>query len=121
MMKNVMNLPSISHELSSFSLTGWGSTKGSIMEAGLQLRKQGIDAGWITFEDIWPLDFDKVKKIIQNKKLIMVEGNATCQLGNLIRQQTGIDYFASILKYDGRPIYPEYIIKETKQIMGHQL
>ena len=121
MMKNEMSLPSISHEPSSFFLTGWGSTKGSIIEAGLELRKDGIDAGWIVFEDIWPLDFDEVKKIIQNKKLIMVEGNATCQLGNLIRQQTGIDWFASILKYDGRPIYPEYIIKETKQIMGYRL
>jgi len=91
------------------------------VEAGFKLREKGIDAGWITFEDIWPLDFDNVKTIIQNKKLIMVEGNATCQLGNLIRQQTGIDWFASILKYDGRPIYPEYIIKEAKQIMGCQL
>ena len=118
LMKDEMKMPSIFCDGSSFYLTGWGSTKGSIMEACLHLREEGIDVGWIIFEDIWPLDSHKLTHLLENKKLIMVEANATCQMGSLIRQMTGIDYMSSILKYDGRPIYPEYIIENIKQIMG---
>lgn len=118
LMKEDMQMPAIFCEESAFFLTGWGSSKGCIMEACLDLREQGMDIGWIIFEDIWPLDFHKLKNLLNNKKLIMVEGNATCQLGSLIRQQTGIDYMSSVLKYDGRPIYPEYIIDKVKQMMG---
>ncbi|MCP4022377.1 MAG: 2-oxoacid:acceptor oxidoreductase subunit alpha [Desulfobacteraceae bacterium] len=118
-MKKEMKMPSLLCTEASFFLTGWGSSKGSIIEACLTLREQGIDASWIIFEDIWPLDEYKLKKILRNKKLVIVEGNATCQLGSLIRQLTGIDYAFSILKYDGRPIYPEYIIEKVQQIMGH--
>ena len=118
LMKDEMRMPSVFCEGCSFYLAGWGSTKGSIMEACLHLREEGIDAGWIIFEDIWPLDAHRLKTLLENKKLIMVEGNATCQLGSLIRQETGIDYLTSILKYDGRPIYPEYIIEKARQIMG---
>ncbi len=118
LMKDEMKMPSIFCEDSAFYLTGWGSTKGSIMEACLHLREEGINAGWIIFEDIWPLDSHKLTQVLENKKLIMVEANVTCQLGSLIRQMTGIDYMSSILKYDGRPIYPEYIIEKVKQIMG---
>jgi len=119
LMKEEINLPSIFSERSSIFLTGWGSTKNSIKEACLTLREQGIDAGWIIFEDIWPMNTEKLTERLQNKKLFMVEGNATCQLGNLIRQMTGIDYASSVLKYDGRPIYPEYIIEKVKNIIGN--
>ncbi len=118
LMKNEMRLPSLFCDDSSFFLTGWGSSKGSIMEACLHLREKGINAGWIIFEDIWPLDARKLTMLLKNKKLIMVEGNATCQLGNLIRQLTGVEYHSSILKYDGRPIYPDYIVHKVNQIIG---
>lgn len=118
MMLKEMQLPSIFCNEAAFFLTGWGSTKGSIMEACLHLREQGINAGWIIFEDLWPMDSKILTKTLQNKKMIMVEGNATCQLGSLIRQLTGIDYASSVLKYDGRPIFPSYIIERVKQIMG---
>jgi 2-oxoglutarate ferredoxin oxidoreductase subunit alpha len=117
LMTKEIQLPSIFCDDSSFFLTGWGSSKGCIIEACLYLREQGIDVGWIIFEDIWPMDSNKLRKMLQNKKLLMVEGNSTCQLGSLIRQQTGIEYTSSILKYDGRPIYPIYIIEKVKQIM----
>lgn len=118
-MKKETNLPSIFCSDSDFYLTGWGSTKGSIMEACLHLREDGINAGWIIFEDLWPLDENALTSILQNKKMIMVEGNATSQLGSLIRQITGIDYHSTILKYDGRPIYPENIIERVKKVAGH--
>lgn len=117
-MKAHMRMPSVFCDNSSFYLTGWGSTKGSIMEACLHLREQGINAGWIIFEDIWPLDGASLNQVLKDKKMIMVEGNYTSQLGALIRQLTGLEYCSSILKYDGRPIYPEFIIEKARQIMG---
>ncbi len=117
-MKKEMALPSVFCADSKIFLTGWGSSKGSIMEACLQLREEGIDAGWIIFEDLWPMDAHKLTGLLNHKKLIMVEGNVTCQLGSLIRSLTGIDYISSVLKYDGRPIFPEFIIKKVKQIVG---
>ncbi len=116
-MKEEMTIPSIFHEKSLFILTAWGSTKGCVVEAGTRLREEGFDTGWLIFEDIWPLNFDIIKKRVENKKLIIVEGNATSQLGSLIRQQTGVGCFETILKYDGRPFYPEYIIEKVKQIV----
>jgi 2-oxoglutarate ferredoxin oxidoreductase subunit alpha len=115
-MSREMRLPSIFCDNSSFFLTGWGSSKGCIMEACLQLREEGIDAGWIIFEDLWPLDGRELKKRLTGKRLIMVEGNATAQLGSLIRTLTGVEYAVSILKYDGRPIYPSYIVDRVKDI-----
>lgn len=117
-MKQEISLPSIFSDDSAVFLTGWGSSKNSIQQACLHLREQGFDIGWIIFEDIWPMNTRKLAKMLKNKKLFMVEGNSTSQLGNLIRQQTGIDYASSILKYDGRPIYPEYIIEKVKDIIG---
>ncbi|MCP4671470.1 MAG: 2-oxoacid:acceptor oxidoreductase subunit alpha, partial [Desulfobacula sp.] len=105
LMKNEMVQPEVFYDDSSFFLTAWGSTKGSVLEAGLKLREENIDAGWIIFENIWPLHFHQLGKLLEIKKLIMVEGNATCQMGSLITQQTGIHFIDSILKYDGRPFY----------------
>jgi len=93
------------------------SSKGSIVEACQTLQKQDLDIGCLTFKDIYPMDSKIVKNLISGKKIIMVEQNANCQMGKLIAQQTGILYDEAILKYDGRPLYPEYIIERTKQIM----
>ena len=109
--------PSVFKRESAFLLTGWGSSKGSIIEACLNLRNEGFDVGGLIFRDLWPMDSRQVTRIIKGNKLIMVEQNSTCQLGQLIRQNTSISYFDSVLKYDGRPLYPGYIAKRAKQIM----
>ncbi len=116
-MEEEMSPPLVFCENSEFYLTGWGSSKGSIMEACLQLRGDGLDVGWIIFEDIWPLNAPKLTRLLSHKKMIMVEGNAQSQLGTLIRSQTGLDSLSAVLKYDGRPMYPAFIIKKVKQIV----
>jgi len=118
MMTREMEPPEISFDDSQFFLTGWGSSRGCIMDACLGLRKEGIDAGFIIFEDIWPMDGEKISRILENKRLIMVEGNAACQLGTLIRQQTGINHAGSVLKYDGRPMFPSYIMEKAKKVIN---
>ncbi|KKS24506.1 MAG: 2-oxoacid oxidoreductase, gamma-alpha subunit, partial [Microgenomates group bacterium GW2011_GWC1_41_8] len=37
--------------------------------------------------------------------------NSQAQFGQLIRQETGIKIEKRLLKYDGRPIYPEEVVE----------
>jgi len=95
-------------------LIGWGSSAGAIKESVDLLRQKDIDAGCLTFSDIWPFPSDNVKSMINEaQKCFSVELNSTSQFRLLIRQQTGIDCTASILKYDGRPLFPEDIVEEV--------
>ncbi|MFO7750319.1 MAG: 2-oxoacid:acceptor oxidoreductase subunit alpha, partial [Desulfobacteraceae bacterium] len=98
-------------------LCGWGSTQGSIIEAGQVLRGMGHDVGWLIFKDLWPLDWEKVTALAGDKKLIMVEQNATGQLGSLITGQTGIFPAGRVLKYDGRPMGPRFIVQTITTMM----
>jgi 2-oxoglutarate ferredoxin oxidoreductase subunit alpha len=117
LMAKEMDPPTMINPDCEFLLTGWGSSKGSIMEACQNLGDDGIDIGAIVFRDIWPMDSERVASLLKEKKLIMVEQNSTCQLGQLIRQETGIAYHDAVLRYDGRPIYPKFITRRVKQIM----
>jgi 2-oxoglutarate ferredoxin oxidoreductase subunit alpha len=50
------------------------------------------------------------------KTIVDVENNFTAQLASLIREKTGIEIQHKILKYDGRPFYPNFIYKGLKDI-----
>ncbi|MBF0229276.1 MAG: 2-oxoacid:acceptor oxidoreductase subunit alpha [Desulfamplus sp.] len=126
-MKQEMDLPEIfcpKGTDNQFFLTGWGSSKGPIIEAYEILKsdkranEKGINFGYIIFKDIWPMDAERLKPLIANKKLIMVEQNSNCQMGKLITQETGIVYNASILKIDGRPFYAQYIVEKALEIIS---
>lgn len=94
-------------------LLGWGSTYGPIAEAVSQLNKAGGGYGALVFGDIYPLPVKNLLKYSQGRNLINVEQNATGQLASLIREHTGIACGRSILKYDGRQISGEEIIKQV--------
>ena len=99
-------------------LVGWGSTYGTLKEAVEVLQEEGHSIGALSFGDVYPLP----KKIIKEKskvakKLINVEQNYTGQLGKLIRQETGIAFDHSILKYDGRQIALEELIESVKEVL----
>ncbi|MCP4119377.1 MAG: 2-oxoacid:acceptor oxidoreductase subunit alpha, partial [Desulfobacteraceae bacterium] len=117
-MKTEMRMPSLAHPESNTLLVCWGSPGGVVREAGERLRNQGFDLGWMIFEELWPMDGERIKSIIGNKTLIMVEQNSTAQLGKLIAQETGTKPVLSILKYDGRPFYPDFIMDKAKEIIA---
>jgi 2-oxoglutarate ferredoxin oxidoreductase subunit alpha len=52
------------------------------------------------------------------KEVIMVEGNATGQLARLIRRETGFHITKKVLRYDGLPITPEYILRGVRTESG---
>ncbi|WP_321492535.1 2-oxoacid:acceptor oxidoreductase subunit alpha [uncultured Desulfobacter sp.] len=112
-----MEAPTLVNPSAPVFLVGWGSTRGNILEAAQQLNSQGMEVGAVVFKDLWPMDGQAVGKVLAGKRLIMVEQNESGQLKLLLAQQTGITAFDTILKYDGRPFFPDYIVQKAKEIL----
>lgn len=89
------------------TVVGWGSTKGAVLEAMKQLPKVNfLHLNWIH-----PFPAEQISKYLkQAKKLVNVELNYSGQLGGLIAEKTGIKITDNILKYDGRPFFPEELV-----------
>ncbi|MCG8333866.1 MAG: 2-oxoacid:acceptor oxidoreductase subunit alpha [Proteobacteria bacterium] len=113
-----MQAPEAYYPDASILLVGFGSTKGAIREALELLRNENYDVGYLHFTDLWPFPTEKVQNLLKdNKRFICVEQNSTAQLGKLIRMQTGLSHFRTVLKYDGRPFFPIEIVEDVKKIM----
>jgi 2-oxoglutarate/2-oxoacid ferredoxin oxidoreductase subunit alpha len=94
------------------TIVSWGSNKGSILQALKNLPN--VNYLHLTWMNPFPTEF--VKNVLSKSKLIIdVESNYIGQLADLIREKTGIEITNKLLKYDGRPIYPEEIIEEIKK------
>lgn len=97
-------------------LLGWGSTQGAIEEAVGVLSAEGISIASLCFGDVYPLPQKLLREKADGaKRLINVEQNYTGQLGRLIAQETGILCDDSILKYDGRQMSLDYLLKEIRE------
>ena len=98
-------------------IVGWGSTLGPITEAValLNTEEKGRYAA-LVFGDVYPLPQKKLREMAPKaNQLINVEQNATGQLAGLIREETGIAFSGSILKYDGRQITAEEIAARIRK------
>jgi 2-oxoglutarate ferredoxin oxidoreductase subunit alpha len=97
-------------------LLSWGSTRGAVQEAACKLREIGRDAATLHFPQVWPLVPEQfLKRLEQAERVVAVEGNATGQFARLIRRETGFTIDEKILRYDGLPITPEYILEKLKE------
>ncbi|MBN1933114.1 MAG: 2-oxoacid:acceptor oxidoreductase subunit alpha [Anaerolineae bacterium] len=98
------------------TLVGWGSTYGPLREAVDRLNAASPGrANLVNFTDLWPLPADRARAaLVGAHKRIAVEVNATAQFATLLRACTGIEMDGRILKYDGRPLSPEEIVKELE-------
>lgn len=94
----------------------WGSSKGPILEL-LESHNFTLDnhsANLVQFGWLYPFPTVAAEKLLQDaKRIIDLEQNATGQLASLIREHTGIAVSEKILKYDGRPFYPEEIVERV--------
>ena len=94
-------------------LVTWGTTKGAIVEAATKLRNDSTRVGTLHFSQVWPLVPQQFLGVLQGAgEVVCVEGNALGQLARLIRRETGFDFHRRVLRYDGLPITPEYILRE---------
>ncbi len=92
-------------------LVSWGSALGALKEAVDVLNDHGINVRMIHFSEIWPFPTQAfVKKLEDFEEIIVVESNPTGQMANLITSETGLIVEKKLLRFDGRPLTPRYII-----------
>jgi 2-oxoglutarate ferredoxin oxidoreductase subunit alpha len=94
-------------------IISWGSTKGPILEALKDLPNKD-DFAFLQLKTLWPINPD-LKLIINNfKEIIAIENNGTNQMVTLLKSQFDFHPTKIINKADGRPFFPEEIIKYLK-------
>ena len=102
---------------SGIRIVGWGSTAGVMEEARGRLGVAGIHSSITLFRDMWPLETESfLSGMLQEKKIFVVEGNATGQFANILRMKAAEagkafskDTLCSVLRFDGLPIEPRTI------------
>jgi 2-oxoglutarate ferredoxin oxidoreductase subunit alpha len=97
-------------------LVSWGSSKGAVKEAATTMRSQVKKVAVLHFSQVWPLVPEQFLGHLESAgQAVCVEGNALGQLARLIRRETGFHIQKKVLRYDGLPITPGYILKELGQ------
>lgn len=99
-----VGMPVVVNENADIFMMAFGSTTESAREAVGLLKEKGINAGLIAFAYLHPMPSEKVKALLEGKRLVDVECNATGQLAKLIAMNTGIIVKDRVLKYDGEAI-----------------
>ncbi len=100
-----------------FTFVAWGSGYGPVREAMGMLERQGISSNLLHITDVWPFPADAVSEVLRKaKRVVSVEGNQTGQMAGLIRRETGIEVGQQILRYDGRPFSPEFILRALEEV-----
>ncbi len=99
------------------TLIGWGSTAGAIQEAVDILHKEGLSINSLHLNELWPFPAEAVSDFMDKAhETYVIEGNATGQLSELIRAETGKQPSGRVLKFDGRPFSPTFIAQEIRKV-----
>ena len=115
-MHAAMQPPEVRHGDAGTLLVGWGSTRGAIAEAVDRLRADGQSLGAVHFTDLWPFPSEAAARVLDGRRVVVVEQNATGQLGRLLREQVGLEAAGKILKTDGRPFFPVEIVEGVEEM-----
>ncbi len=99
-------------------IVSWGSPKGAIIEALALLKQEGLNAVFLQVRLILPLPAEHIRKAFEGKKRIIdIEDNYSGQLGEVIKEKTGIAPNFHILKYTGRPMTTTEVYEAIKLIL----
>jgi 2-oxoglutarate ferredoxin oxidoreductase subunit alpha len=98
------------------TLVGWGSTYGALKEAVDLAIGDGLATSLVHFSEMWPFPAGTTAGLLTKaKRIYTVENNATAQLARVMRAETGLQVAGRILKFDGRPYTPAYILRQLKE------
>jgi 2-oxoglutarate ferredoxin oxidoreductase subunit alpha len=96
----------------------WGSPKGAIIEALNKLKEEGLRLGFLQVRLINPMPTTEIKKALEGKKRVIdIEDNYSGQLGQVVKEKTGIAPNFHILKYTGRPMTTTEVYEALKLIL----
>ncbi|MGV8176704.1 MAG: 2-oxoacid:acceptor oxidoreductase subunit alpha [Candidatus Bilamarchaeaceae archaeon] len=99
------------------TLICWGSQKLPARDALPLLAEKGIKANLIHFSCIFPNDWKKIRKLLKaSKKTIILENNPDAQFAGILKQYASFKPDSVVLKYDGRPFFPEEIAKTVSEL-----
>lgn len=90
----------------------WGSPLGAVKEAVERLGDKTIAIAY--FGQVFPLPSATRAILSKAKRLILVENNATGQLGELIARDLQLTFDAKILKYNGFAFSVEELVTQIK-------
>ncbi len=94
-------------------LIGWGSTKGATIDA----LKEFDHFRYLHLLYVSPFPIETVQnEMKQAEKVILIENNVNGLLGDLIRERTGLQVDKKILKYDGRPMNKDWLVKRLREV-----
>lgn len=91
-------------------IISWGSTKATILEALKLLHDDSY--AFLQIKSLWPLNPELELLIKPFKNIIVVENDANGQIVPLLKSQFDFHPAKTILKFDGRPFFPEELVKE---------
>jgi 2-oxoglutarate/2-oxoacid ferredoxin oxidoreductase subunit alpha len=104
-------------EAADLLLLCWGSTRGAVWEAADTLRSQGLRVATMHLSQVWPIVPDTVLGHLQKaREVICIESNATGQMAKIIRRETGFNISKKILRYDGLPLTPEFVLRQIAEV-----
>ncbi len=96
------------------TIIGWGSVKMPVLEA----LKEFPNVNFLHAVYVHPFPDKKIREILNGgKKTLMIESNKTGQFLGLIKENIGKETDYKLLKYDGRPFYPEEIKAKIREVL----
>ncbi|MFH1171485.1 MAG: 2-oxoacid:acceptor oxidoreductase subunit alpha [bacterium] len=100
------------------TLITWGSTKGPALDALALLQRDGRSVNLLHFSFLYPLPIKNVERLLHSTTATMViEGNATGQFAQLLKEQVGLLPDTSLRKFDGRPFFPSDIVAAAEHFL----
>jgi len=96
-------------------IISWGSTKGPILQALSQIKDKKSFA-LLHLRTLWPINPNLKLLIKPFQKIIVVENNQSGQLSQLLKSQFDFNPDHQILKFDGRPFFPEELISKFNKL-----
>ena len=97
------------------TIVSWGSNKGVILVA----MKNFTNVNFLYLTWISPFPAYEIKKVLSKaRSALNIECNFSAQMGGIIRERTGVEIKNNLLKYDGRPFFPEEITAQIKKVLS---
>jgi 2-oxoglutarate/2-oxoacid ferredoxin oxidoreductase subunit alpha len=94
------------------TVVGWGSTKGTILDAIKVLEAQGKKVNFLQCRLMKPFPAEAVGDILRKaKRIVSMEENYSGQLASLVTEHTGVVIKDRINKYDGRPFSEDEVVR----------
>lgn len=95
----------------------FGATARSVRESVKMLRREGVRAGLLQLNTIWPFPEKKVRELASRSEMVLVPEMNLGQIVNEVKRVVGDMPVYGINKVDGTIITPYEIVSRTKEVL----